>query len=197
MDNIKLLLLKKLLEHYSNPMMLKLIYEISTMHNIISLRILEYFLTSYCNYWNNGSIDRKIIKINGKDIYNEYKQHLSSYNKKKFDAFKRKERILLFTEDLYEDGSPIHLLKDWDKIEKLPKINLKCICTNIEKDDKRGIVTTIAQLNFFKWCIENGILGYIYDNSEDILDHMKKHKKFKEEEKKRREQKKKIQIKLK
>ena len=35
------------------------------------------------------------------------------------------------------------------------------------------IITTIGQMNFFRWAIENGILKYIYDNYEPLEKAMK------------------------
>lgn len=177
------LMLMSLIKYYSNPIKLKLIYEISTNGNIVSLRILEYFLTSYCNHWDKDSKSRKVIKINGNIVYNKYKQQLLSYNKKKFDPFKRDKRIVLYTEDLYEDGTPVHLLKDWDRLEKLEHINIKCkVHDSKEKTSEYGIVTTIAQLHFFKWCVENNIISYALEHMDDIILHMKNNVKEKDKQ---------------
>ena len=35
-------------------------------------------------------------------------------------------------------------------------------------DDKNSIQTTLGQLNFFKWAIENGVINYIENNYSDI-----------------------------
>ena len=65
-------------------------------------------------------------------VYDEYKQKLRAYSKRRFDPFCRWERI------------------------QVP------YCEN------QMIETTIGQLNFFKWAIENHILEYIQDNYKDI-----------------------------
>ena len=42
----------------------------------------------------------------------------------------------------------------------------------IPYDDKNSIQTTIGQLNFFKWAIENGVINYIENNYSDIESDM-------------------------
>jgi len=37
------------------------------------------------------------------------------------------------------------------------------------KIDYKGISTTVAQLNFIRWCIKNKIIDYIIDNKNDIF----------------------------
>ena len=39
---------------------------------------------------------------------------------------------------------------------------------SIPYDDKNNMETTIGQLNFFKWAIENRVLDYIHENFDDI-----------------------------
>ena len=39
---------------------------------------------------------------------------------------------------------------------------------SIPYDEKNNMETTIGQLNFFKWAIENRVLDYIHDHFEDI-----------------------------
>ena len=34
--------------------------------------------------------------------------------------------------------------------------------------DGQSILTTLGQLNFFKWALENGVIAYINDNYEQI-----------------------------
>jgi hypothetical protein len=39
-------------------------------------------------------------------------------------------------------------------------------------DKEKSIETTVGQLNFFKWAIENGVLAYIVDHLTDIVEDM-------------------------
>jgi hypothetical protein len=76
----------------------------------ISLRIIDYFLTTYC-YINK-------VENNNMNIFIEYKDILKKYHKKYFDPCSRGIKIPFFYD------------KDY------------CV------------ITTICQLNFFKWFVE-------------------------------------------
>jgi hypothetical protein len=106
---------------------------IITGESRISLRIVDWFATNYAkkfytcyNILSNNNLCRRF------KVYNEYKNELRSYSKKKFDPFCRWERISI----PYKDG--------------------------------KYIETTIGQLNFFKWAIENKVIDYIDVNYETI-----------------------------
>ena len=81
------------------------------------------------------------------NIYLDYKNQLKAYSKKYFDPFCRRERILINTKDL-----------SWEILEN----NKQKIDTNFE------LVTTVGQLNFFKWFIENNVLNYAIENIQKI-----------------------------
>ena len=108
----------------------------------ISLRILDYFVTNYAK-------KKKIIYQHQDRFFNvflNYKAQLKAYSKKQFDPFCRKIR----------------------------KVNGKQIneAINFYYDDGKSIETTVGQLNFFKWAIQNGVLGYIVDHLTDIVEDM-------------------------
>lgn len=108
----------------------------------ISLRILDYFVTNYAK-------KKKIIYLlNGEpfNVFLNYKAQLKAYSKKQFDPFCRKMRKV--------DGKQIN-----ESIE-------------FEYDNSKSIETTVGQLNFFKWAIENGVLAYIVDHLTDIVEDM-------------------------
>lgn len=70
--------------------------------------------------------------------------------------------------------------KDFDVYENY-KLQLKSFSKDYfdpfrrkEKIKFKGLETTIGQLNFFKWIIENKILGTIKKNYSIIQEHMKK-----------------------
>jgi hypothetical protein len=108
----------------------------------ISLRILDYFVTNYAK-------KKKIIYLQSNKYFNvflNYKAQLKAYSKKQFDPFCRKMRKM---QGKQIDES-IHFEYDTGKI----------------------IETTVGQLNFFKWAIENGVLAYIVDHLTDIVEDM-------------------------
>lgn len=100
--------------------------------NKISLRVIDYFLTNYCQ--NNK------VMLDKFNVYQSYKIQLKNFHKKYFDPCSRGLRV------------PFFYQKD------------KCI------------LTTICQLNFFKWFIENKIDKYVLENYEMIKKHMKNNK---------------------
>ena len=156
------ILLNSLHNFYENPNNLKKLNEILD-HNIISLRIIDWFVTNYSKKKNiyyllyktqNGKITfnsegNRYYK--GINVYQSYKSKLKSFSKKKFDPFCRKDRILFLN---YE--------------------------------------TTIGQLNFFQWAIDNLIIEYIQKNSKeieyDMFNNSSRNIKKKKEERKKREE---------
>jgi hypothetical protein len=111
------ILLKSIENFYdSNPKNLRQLEDILN-HQVVSLRCIEEFVTSYSRE-KHTTIDTP----NGSSInvHIAYKSSLSGYSKKLFDPFCRTERI-----------------------------------------EFKGFTTTIAQLNFIRWCITNGIVDHI------------------------------------
>lgn len=76
------------------------------------------------------------------NVFQDYKNKLKSYNKRFFDPFCR--------------------------------INKKNMTNKIafKYDNDNFIITTIGQLNFFKWAITNKIISYVVDNHKVINDEM-------------------------
>lgn len=94
MSDTKLsLLMKSLTEFYKEQDYIKVIQSIVDQNNIISLRILDWFITNYSKKY------RTIInKKNGErmDVYMNYKLMLKSFSKKSFDPFCRKNKLFFY-----------------------------------------------------------------------------------------------------
>ena len=129
-----LLLLESLIDYYKVNMHIFTCILINK--NSISLRILDWLVTNYSKKHN------VIYSINNThfNVYLDYKNQLKAYSKKLFDPFCRRERIKLNTTTF-----------EWD-------ITYDKIC------EDKYIITTVGQLNFFKWFIENKILNYAIEN---------------------------------
>ena len=108
-----------------------------------ALRTLDWFATNYTKY--------KKVSINGIDIQSDYRQQLKAYQKEYFDPFRRKTRILL----------------SWKNVNNKREFTWKEINKKVNETDQ-SIITTIGQLNFFKWAIKRNILNFIDEHSEDI-----------------------------
>ena len=147
------LLLHSLLNFFSTPKKINTLYVIVKQEANISLRLLDWFPTNYAKKHN--------IYINDVNIHMDYKNQLKGYQKRLLDPFCRRTRIFL--------GFDIKKIKDitTKKIEYTYKFlsNYEHVSYENRTD---GIVTTVGQLNFFKWCIERDIIKYIFENIKEI-----------------------------
>ena len=154
---------------------LYLLYNILKCKSVISLRLIEYFVVNYVlenNTHFNLTRYKKNLRFMVDNLFNikkswseynilyndelagfndlfmihdNYKCKLKEYNKKNFDPFCRWERVTMTyeREQIIKDGEIITI-------------------------KEKSFETTVAQLNFFKWIIENHILDYIIENFEEI-----------------------------
>jgi len=96
------LLMKSLTEFYKNLNYIQQIKDIVDQNSVISLRILDWFITNYAKKY------RTIVYSNGKkiDVYQNYKLQLKSYSKSAFDPFCRKNKIIFYyTQEDYIETS--------------------------------------------------------------------------------------------
>lgn len=90
------LLMKSLTEFYRNSLYIEQIRNIIDQNSVISLRILDWFITNY------SKKHRTIITNNNNrsmDVYQNYKLQLKSFSKKQFDPFCRKNKIIFYYND--------------------------------------------------------------------------------------------------
>lgn len=140
-----LLLIESLIEYYSKN--INFLTNIITQKNILSLRILDWLVTNYAKKYNIVyTITKNNINKNF-NIYLDYKNQLKAYSKKYFDPFCRRDRIMIDIKDF-----------SWKIINNYNK----------EKSNENVLITTVGQLNFFKWFIENNVLNYAIENIEQI-----------------------------
>jgi len=102
------LLMKSLTEFYSNPNYIEQLKNIVDQNSVISLRILDWFITNYSKKYrtiitlenDKGKISKTV------DVYQNYKLQLKSFSKKSFDPFCRKNKIIFYyTDDDYIETS--------------------------------------------------------------------------------------------
>ena len=124
------ILLSSVNDFYSNETNKTTLVSILDKSSGISLRNIEWFITSYAKKTN-----LTYTTTNGKlfTVHCAYKSSLDGYSKKLFDPFCRSSKI-----------------------------------TYTIPGTDREIQTTLAQLNFIKWCIKNRIIDYISSNK-DVL----------------------------
>ena len=104
----------------------------------ISLRIVDWFVTNYTK-----------------------KQNIILYNKKKKQSKKNiiEEQFNIYLN--YKGQLKAYSKKNFDPFCRRERIDFYYNNDNF-------IVTTIGQLNFFRWAIQNKIIDYINDNIDDI-----------------------------
>lgn len=115
-------------EFYTVPGNLEKLVPILQSKSLISLRLVDYFVTNYAKKMNTAFV------LNGKHflVYFNYKRELNAYSKRLFDPFCRRERIMF------------------------------------QARGQEPFVTTVGQLNFFRWFIEKEILEHVMEHREEI-----------------------------
>ena len=152
----------KLIEFYKNKENLNVLLPIILQQTRLSLRSLDWFVTNYCKKNNiNYPLNR-----NGTLItffpFKSYKSQLKAYSKKFCDPFCRRDRVIFD----YQNNEII----DFKSTVKL--------------GHKDYIITTIGQLNFFKFAISDTIIKYAIDHIVEIEHDMNNTLKNRESEKK-------------
>ena len=156
------LLKVKLIEFYKEKENLNILLPIILQGTILSLRSLDWFVTNYCK---KNNINYTITKNNETINYfpfKAYKSQLKAYSKKFCDPFCRRERVIFD----YQNESII---------------NFK---PNLHIGHKQNIITTIGQINFFKFAIQDSIIKYAIENITEIENDMNNTLKNRESEKK-------------
>ena len=154
------LLLKSLISFYSSETNKKIIIPIVNQEKAISLRLLDWLVTNYSKKFNVfyelGHIQTEEGYIPSNKNFNlwlDYKNQLKAYSKKTFDPFSRRQRIFFNTE-----------------LNEVSLVNSEMYEVYNERSD--GILTTIGQLNFFKWAITNKVIDYAFEHIQEIESDM-------------------------
>ena len=151
----------KLIEFYKNKENLNILLPIILQQTKISLRSLDWFVTNYCK---KNNINYPLLK-NGENInyfpFKSYKSQLKAYSKKFCDPFCRRERVIFD----YQNNVIINFNQ------------------NVKLGHKEYIITTIGQLNFFRFAIQDSIINYSLINIIDIENDMNGTLKNRESEK--------------
>jgi hypothetical protein len=142
----KQLLLNNLMEFYKHKHNLQKMMEVINGESKISLRIVDWFVTNYAKKYFTVYEVPKII-------HGEI-SHTETARFKVFHEYKLKLKA--------------YAKKNFDPFCRWERIT-------IPYDDQSSMETTIGQLNFFKWAIENRIIDYIQAHYAEIEDDMNTH----------------------
>jgi hypothetical protein len=137
----------------------------------ISLRIIDWFVTNYSKKYNIEYIikNRHISPKRGtlKKKYNTSKK--TQINDRKYIQENRTINVYLH----YKSQLRAYSKKQFDPFCRRNRINFYF-------NEEEYITTTVGQLNFFRWALQNNVIDYIVKNYEGIEKDMnintKKHK---------------------
>jgi len=144
MSNI---LLNSLKIFYENPYNKQKLFDIVNNTNNISLRIIDWFVTNYSKK-NNTSF--MIYEKNGQKMLDLNNINLNS---KQFNTYYS-----------YKSQLKSYSKKRFDPFCRRDRIEFMI--------DNEKIISTLGQLNFFKWAINNSIIDYIEINYKEIENDM-------------------------
>jgi hypothetical protein len=147
-----------LIKFYSKEVNKRILTSIINQKTAISLRLLDWLVT---NYSKKFDVHYELSKVDGEytlstehfNMWKDYKNQLKSYSKKLFDPFCRRKRIFFNTTN-YE-------------ITVLTKESGKLYDSRTD-----GVITTVGQLNFFRWAIVNKVIDYAFEKIEKIESDM-------------------------
>ena len=152
----------KLVEFYKDPANLQILLPIILQQTRLSLRSLDWFVTNFSKKYNTNFIIEKNGNVVSYFPFKSYKSQLKAYSKKFCDPFCRRDRVVFdYLNKVIIDFRP-----------------------DIKLGHKDYIVTTIGQLNFFRFAIQDNIIKYAIDNIEEIENDMNGTLKQRETEKK-------------
>lgn len=134
--NFKDLLMTSLSKFYSSKANFGKIVPIVEGHALISLRLIDWFVTNYSKKMNTVITYEKNNNVIHFNVYLSYRSQLKAYSKQQFDPFRRRDRITFISAD------------------------------------NQSLETTIGQLNFFRWVLQNDILDYVTLHIDDIEQDM-------------------------
>lgn len=179
-------------KYFSNLRNLYLLIHILNGDSVISLRLIEYFVVNY------------VLDNNTYFNIKQYNNNMDYAIKNLFDKKKKKSLEKEIREDILSRQNSSETLLEEEKLHNFDDLfmihdNYKCQLKACNKKNfdpfcrwtrirlyyssQNYFYTTIAQLNFFKWLIENFIVDYILDNlpiiEKTMVEYEKKIKKDK------------------
>ena len=148
------LLLEKLKLFYEDKDNMQNLLDIINSTSKISLRIIDWFVTNYSKK-NYVIIPVKKAQINGDS------RVVSKTKKKDIKMVDVDVNVFLN----YKAQLKAFSKKHFDPFCRRERVSFKY-------NETDSIVTTVGQLNFFKWALDNGIIKYIKDNLQEIEEDM-------------------------
>ena len=148
------LILEKLKLFYEDKSNIRQFLEVVNSSSKVSLRIIDWFVTNYSKKKFVVIPVKKELYIMGDKIGNKTKKKTTKVVEQDINVFLNyKAQLKSFSK------------RQFDPFCRRERISFKY-------NESDSIITTVGQLNFFKWAIENDILIYIKDNLSEIEEDM-------------------------
>jgi len=144
-------LMPELIKFYKKESNKKILLSIINQETTLSLRLLDWLVTNYAKKYNIrynlDNINEPLTTVSSKyfHLWLDYKNQLKAVSKKIFDPFCRRQRIFF-------------------NIKTDEVISIENDHVGIFNEEKDGIVTTVGQLNFFRWAINNKVIDYAFEH---------------------------------
>jgi len=144
------LLIIPITQYFSNKSLLKKLITILKGESI-SLRLIDWFVTNYCKKFNviynlNDFIDKDLATVSSIQKPDSFDNYILVHNN-------------------YKGQLKAYSKKNFDPFCRRNRIRFYY-------DTNKYFITTVGQLNFFKWAIENNIINYIKKNIKDVENDM-------------------------
>ena len=156
------LLYNNLKQFYKNEERLALLTDILNGRSKLSLRIIDWFVTNYTKKTTimlYRNIDRLVLCDEPGTVDS------NKTKKNKYKSVKSSEQFNVYLK--YKGQLKAYSKKHFDPFCRRNRINFYY-------NDEECLVTTIGQLNFFRWAIDYNILDYIRQNLDIIETDMNK-----------------------
>lgn len=116
----------------------------------------------YTDEYNRNKLLTILNKSSGISLRN-LEWFITNYAKKNNTSFKTKDGKLFTVHCAYKSSLDGYSKKLFDPFCRAEKFTYKI------PESSQEIQTTLAQLNFIKWCIKNNIIDYIYNNKRNLF----------------------------
>tara|TARA_B100000674_G_scaffold480561_1_gene480319 strand:- start:2951 stop:3535 length:585 start_codon:yes stop_codon:yes gene_type:complete len=131
-------------------------------------------MTSLTDFYKKDNISKILPIVNGNSdislrVIDWFVTNYAKKNNTTYDLFYEKNKEILSKQFIvylnYKSQLKAYSKKQFDPFCRRERIEFYY-------DDSKSITTTVGQLNFFRWAIENGVMNYITDNLSEIEDDM-------------------------
>jgi hypothetical protein len=160
------LLIIPITKYFSNKKTLKKLITILKGESI-SLRLIDWFVTNYCKKFNvlynlNDFKDKDSVHQASQQVAQQAAQQAAQEQQKKkdqsFDNF-------IIVHNNYKGQLKAYSKKNFDPFCRRNRIRFYY-------DENKYFITTVGQLNFFKWALENHIINYIKTHLKEVENDM-------------------------